>query len=145
MYSTCTQCPFWEMKSLFSTKNSKNTCHSCHWGGSSRKTDIEGGLPKRGGLIQFADLKGAWQERRGWCFWGWGVDTPMHTMWGRRSWNIPKIGPSYPILWYLFIAFCSQDAFLSWTLFFIIYFGSNSRFNCFLYSSVAAFNLLDVD
>ena len=26
-------------------------------GGSSQKTDIEGGLPKKGGLGQFADLK----------------------------------------------------------------------------------------
>ena len=23
---------------------------------------------------------GAWQERQGWCIWGWGVDTPMYTM-----------------------------------------------------------------
>ena len=35
---------------------------------------------KRGGLGQFADLRGGtWQEREGWCFWG-GGDTPVHTM-----------------------------------------------------------------
>ena len=33
--------------------------------GSSQKTDIEaGGLPKYRELGQFADLRGAWQERR---------------------------------------------------------------------------------
>ena len=41
-------------------------------GGGSRKTNIEGELPKKGGsLKQFADLRGgegAWQERGGWCF-----------------------------------------------------------------------------
>ena len=50
-------------------------------GGGSRKTNIEGELPKKGGALkQFADLRGgegAWQERGGWCFWG-EVDTPMH-------------------------------------------------------------------
>ena len=40
---------------------------------------LEGGLPKKGGLGQFADLGGAWQERGGGGFEG-GVDTPMHTM-----------------------------------------------------------------
>ena len=46
-----------------------------HWkiwllGGGLRKTDIEGGgLPKNGGLGQFADLRGgAWQERGGGVF-----------------------------------------------------------------------------
>ena len=34
-------------------------------GGTSQKTDIEGGLPKKGGLGEFADLRGAWQERGG--------------------------------------------------------------------------------
>ena len=34
----------------------------------------EGRLPKRG-LAQFANLRGAWQERG-----GGGVDTPMHIM-----------------------------------------------------------------
>ena len=39
------------------------------YGGSSQKTHIEGGLPKRGGgLGQFADLKGALARKRGWCF-----------------------------------------------------------------------------
>ena len=33
-------------------------------GGSSRKTDTEGGLPKKGGLEQFAVLRGAWQEKK---------------------------------------------------------------------------------
>ena len=52
------------------------------------KTNIYGGIyiiiyKGEGGLGQFTDLKGAWQKRRWWCFWG-GVDTPIHTM----SWNI---------------------------------------------------------
>ena len=39
-----------------------------HWktrlsGGSSRKTNIEGGLPKKGGLRQFGDLREVCQER----------------------------------------------------------------------------------
>ena len=38
-----------------------------------------GGLPKKGGFRQFADLRRAWQERGGY-FWGGGVDTTMHTM-----------------------------------------------------------------
>ena len=47
--------------------------------GGTRKTNIEGGLPKKeGGLEQFADLRGAWQERGGVFL--RGVDTPMHTM-----------------------------------------------------------------
>ena len=38
-------------------------------------------MPKKGGLGQFADLRGAWQERGGVFQWGeGGVDTPMHTM-----------------------------------------------------------------
>ena len=43
-------------------------------GGSSQKTDIEGGQPNKeggSGVDQFADsrgLRGAWQERGGWCF-----------------------------------------------------------------------------
>ena len=61
------------------------------WGGSlrnltfrergSRKTNIEGRLPRKGGgLGQFADIRGgAWQERGGGFFQG-SVDTPMHTM-----------------------------------------------------------------
>ena len=38
-----------------------------------------GGLPKKMELGQFVDLRGAWEERGSWYFWG-GVDTPMHTM-----------------------------------------------------------------
>ena len=41
-------------------------------GRSSRKPNIEGGLPRRGSLEQFAGLRGegggAWEERGGWCF-----------------------------------------------------------------------------
>ena len=37
-----------------------------------------GGLPKKGGLGEFVDLRVAWQERG-------GVHTPMHTM------SYPKI------------------------------------------------------
>ena len=47
--------------------------------GNSRETDIEGGLPKKRGLGQFADLRGTWQERGSGVFEGM-VDTPMHTM-----------------------------------------------------------------
>ena len=48
--------------------------------GEFTKNQYMGGLPKEGGgLGQFADLRGAWHERGGWCFWG-RVDTPMHTM-----------------------------------------------------------------
>ena len=37
---------------------------------------------KKGGLGQFVDLRGAWQETEGVFFFmgGGGVDTPMHTM-----------------------------------------------------------------
>ena len=46
-----------------------------HW-----KTNIEGGLPKRGAwTVCWFKGGGACQEREGWCFWGW-VDTPMHAM-----------------------------------------------------------------
>ena len=40
-------------------------------GRSSGKPNIEGGLPRRGSLEQFAGLRGeggAWGERGGWCF-----------------------------------------------------------------------------
>ena len=47
-------------------------------GGFTKKQYIGGDCLKRG-LGQFADLRGAWQERGGWYFWG-GRDTPMHTM-----------------------------------------------------------------
>ena len=40
-------------------------------GGSSQKTNIEGGLPKKGGLGQFGDLGGAWQEGGGVFEGGW--------------------------------------------------------------------------
>ena len=48
----------------------------------SRKTNIDGvgDCLTRGGLAQFADLKGAWQERRGGVFEGGGVDTPKRTV-----------------------------------------------------------------
>ena len=49
-------------------------------GGSSRKTDIEGGLPKKEGLGQFADLRGTLARQRRVLFLR-GVDAPMHTMW----------------------------------------------------------------
>ena len=41
-------------------------------GGSSRKTDIEGGLPKKGGLGQFADLRegGLGKKKEGGVFEG---------------------------------------------------------------------------
>ena len=48
-------------------------------GGSSRKTDKEGGLSKKGALGQFANLRGACSERKGGAFEG-EVDTPMHTL-----------------------------------------------------------------
>ena len=47
-----------------------------HWkiwllGEGSQKTNTEGGeLPKKRGLGQFANLRGAWKERGGLCFWG---------------------------------------------------------------------------
>ena len=51
--------------------------------GGSRKTNIEGGLPKKEGLGQFVDFRGggggAWQERGGGGVFE-GGDTPMHTM-----------------------------------------------------------------
>ena len=34
-----------------------------NFGGVHEKPNIEGGLPKKGGLGQFVDLRGAWQER----------------------------------------------------------------------------------
>ena len=55
-------------------------------GGSSQKINIEGGLLKKGGLGQFANLKGGGgltRKRGGGAFEGWMkgvVDTPMHTM-----------------------------------------------------------------
>ena len=48
-------------------------------GGVHKKPVERGGLPKKGGLGQFADLRGAWQERGGGVF-ERGIDAPMHTM-----------------------------------------------------------------
>ena len=54
-------------------------------GGGSRKTNIEGGLPKKGERLgQFPDLSGGLARKRGWWFWG-GVDTPLHTMYRNQS------------------------------------------------------------
>ena len=47
--------------------------------GISRKTIIyREELPKKGGLGQWTDLRGAWQKRGG--IFDRGIDTPMHTM-----------------------------------------------------------------
>ena len=54
-----------------------------HGGWSSQKTDIEGALPKKVGLGQFADLReGGLGKKEGVGVFegGGGVDTPMHTM-----------------------------------------------------------------
>ena len=49
----------------------------------TRKTNIEGGLPKKeGGLEQFADLRGAWQERGGGGVFE-GELIPQCTLWKR--------------------------------------------------------------
>ena len=40
------------------------------WGGVHEKAIWSGGLPERGGLGQFGDLRGAWQERGGVVFEG---------------------------------------------------------------------------
>ena len=45
-------------------------------------------MPKKGGLGQFADFRGSWQERWGWCFWGRLI--PQCTPWYRKrpvAWN----------------------------------------------------------
>ena len=53
----------------------------------SRKTNMEGGLPKKGGCGEFVDLRGTWQERG-------GFHNLMHTMsylkiiWHMSSFNI---------------------------------------------------------
>ena len=44
--------------------------------GSQKKQDIVG-LPKRGELRHFKDLRGSWRKREGGVF-GGIVDTPMH-------------------------------------------------------------------
>ena len=46
-------------------------------------------MPKQGGLGEFADLRGVWQER-GWVGVG-GVDTPMHTMKFQSTFNFCKL------------------------------------------------------
>ena len=48
-----------------------------------KQFNIEGGLPKKGRLVQFADLGGGGcccQEKEGGGVFEWGVNTPMHTM-----------------------------------------------------------------
>ena len=51
-------------------------------GGGSRKTNIKGGLPKKEGLVSFADLRGVFgkKERGGVFEERRGVDILMHTM-----------------------------------------------------------------
>ena len=56
-----------------------------HWkiqllGGSSQKTDIEGGTAYKVGLGKLADLRGGLARKRGVVFLREGVDIPMHTM-----------------------------------------------------------------
>ena len=54
---------------------------------SSQKPDIEGGLPKKGGLGQFTDLRGGLVRKKGGggeVFLKWGVLTPLETI------NLPK-------------------------------------------------------
>ena len=49
--------------------------------GLSRKTNIERGLPKKGGgLRQFADLRGGLGKKEGVVFLRAVVDKPMHTV-----------------------------------------------------------------
>ena len=54
-----------------------------HWKiwflGGFTKNQYIGGIALKGELGQFADLRGAWQKRGGWCFWG-EVDIPMHNI-----------------------------------------------------------------
>ena len=45
--------------------------------GFTEKPIYRGELPEKGGLGQFADLRGACRRRGGSCFWG-GVDTPVY-------------------------------------------------------------------
>ena len=47
--------------------------------GEFTKNIYIGGLPKKRWLGQFADLRGAWQERGECCFWGGWVYIPMYT------------------------------------------------------------------
>ena len=50
--------------------------------GGFTKNQYRGGFPKKGGLGQFADLRGGGggKKERGMVFLREGVDTPMHTM-----------------------------------------------------------------
>ena len=48
-----------------------------HWkighlggGGGFLKNEYKEGIAKKEELRQFVDLRGAWQETEGWCFWG---------------------------------------------------------------------------
>ena len=59
------------------------------WG--SRKTNIEGRLPKKGGLGQLSDLGeegGLGKKEEGGVFEGRGTDNPMHTMYHEKKWNV---------------------------------------------------------
>ena len=56
----------------------------CSLRGSSQKTNIEGGLPKGGGLGQLADLEGC-LARKGVVVFFLGFDTQVHTV-------IPEFG-----------------------------------------------------
>ena len=67
-----------------------------HWktwflGGGFIKTNKQprGDYLKRGGLVQFANLKGAWQER-GWVFLR-RVDIPMHMREQQVKWIFEKL------------------------------------------------------
>ena len=55
--------------------------------GSSQKTDIEGGDCLKRGLGQFADLRGAWQEKGGGVFDEGFI--PQCTLWLWKSQNFP--------------------------------------------------------
>ena len=48
-------------------------------------------LKRGGGLGQFVDSRGAWQERGGGVFEGGGVDTPMSTMYYKSVQGTPTI------------------------------------------------------
>ena len=49
-------------------------------GGGSRKSNIKRGLPEKGGLGQFADLRGRGLGKKEWVVFLRGVDTPLHTI-----------------------------------------------------------------
>ena len=52
------------------------------------KNQYRGSIALKGGLGQFVDLRGAWQERGEGVF-EWGeVDTSMHTMKVVQNWKI---------------------------------------------------------